>query len=1214
MNWFLPHTGSESRKPAEVNRSARARLSVEPLEDRTVPTAVFDPVFGREPIQTDRHEEVSSPNVVLVFWGNFWGGPNTFLTGPIQDAAQRVLDSDYLSMLTEYGSDGHAHLGFTRDNVHVTSFWVPGTVPDGHFNGVNTFFVARGAVNPPANSLYVVVTPPGVMSDNPKVVGYNGFDTLWVGVNPTANPNPTTIGPAEVDTFSLIFGHELAEAMSDPIGILGHRGVTVGPGDHWVSGGDDQIGDNEGNAYTYREPNGALVQPLWSDAKLAWVATDGNTQAVNLHPIWKGIDQLGFSTKATFSGQYDLTVSGDQLASPDDLILLDTTAGGLLVNLNGELFHFDPGQIRNVTVIPGAGTNSVVIRSMAPGVNYTVNTSNHFASTQTTVDVMPATADLDGVNTQLHVNGGPGPGRTDLNLYDFNHAGGIDYEIDHTGTPHSGVVKRATNNNQHTARGKAVFFDYVSTLTVKAAGLYPDAYTVRDTPAATNLEGSAAGCAVSVKGTTNPLTYKGYSSLDRVVVGDTKFQAATDTMRIDQIKGNVTVSDPGHALDLVVDDGGDPLPQTPAIDAQGLTFGGVRIGGTDLRKFEITLGTAAGTQVNVYATPNTGPVGSTTTYLDSLAAAVTVFAGNGDMQGFRGHLAVQTLLGSTPRVDLTVLDGTDPVRRTATVFNHVLVGLSPAAIYYEQLLLKSFTVFGARGGTEFDVVGTPDNGLGMPTALYGTGKTATDTFVVNGTSGPLQVNGGGGVDFVTVGGFGTLNFLAAPVDVANPTGQTVLNIDDHLSAVGRFGTLGTSSLTFLTAVNAPPAPITWSKANVVSLHVAGGSGGNTFAVNAFVNLPLFTTLNSGAGNDTVRIAGGTGSFYLDGDGGTDLVTVGNGSLTGINGTVYLANAHGHSFVTADDSKSIIDRNYRLLPSPLNLPYPGSLTLTGTNTAVRFNPGEVQAFTVKAGSGFDMMGVLGLDNRVALGFDGGSGKDTVLGPSGDHIWAVTAANGGLIDNLFTFTNTENLIGQTGMDVFKFAPGGSVSGTISGGGGGDWLDYSAVAQGVFVDLPTGKASLVNGGKVGGVSQIRNARGSDVGNVFTGDGQGNIFVGGAGSDLLVGGSGRNVLIGGGGADVIRGGSAGDLLIAGRTSYDDDNAALDAIQAEWLSADSYGQKIAKLYAGVGPGSAVKLQFGVTVFADPVPNLLVGGAGQDWFFASPLDVILNQQAGEAVN
>ncbi|MGX9554747.1 hypothetical protein ACWXZL_34205, partial [Pseudomonas aeruginosa] len=90
------------------------------------PTAIFNPVFGVESILTDRHGEMSSVNVPLIFWGDFWQGTSSPQAVAVQQAAQRVLDSGALALLQQYGSDGHANLGMTWHNVHVQAVWVPG--------------------------------------------------------------------------------------------------------------------------------------------------------------------------------------------------------------------------------------------------------------------------------------------------------------------------------------------------------------------------------------------------------------------------------------------------------------------------------------------------------------------------------------------------------------------------------------------------------------------------------------------------------------------------------------------------------------------------------------------------------------------------------------------------------------------------------------------------------------------------------------------------------------------------------------------------------------------------------------------------------------------------------------------------------------------------------------------------------------------------------
>jgi hypothetical protein len=105
----------------------------------------------------------------------------------------------------------------------------------------------------------------------------------------------------------------------------------------------------------------------------------------------------------------------------------------------------------------------------------------------------------------------------------------------------------------------------------------------------------------------------------------------------------------------------------------------------------------------------------------------------------------------------------------------------------------------------------------------------------------------------------------------------------------------------------------------------------------------------------------------------------------------------------------------------------------------------------------------------------------------------------------------------------------------------------------------------------------------------------------------------------DTIIGGNADDILIGGSTIYDQNFAALQAILAEWQSALSYADRIARIRAGVGPDGSVKLVWGTTVVDDLARDILLGNGGLDWFFASTTgpgaDVTdRNAAAGEQLN
>jgi len=261
--------------------------------------------------------------------------------------------------------------------------------------------------------------------------------------------------------------------------------------------------------------------------------------------------------------------------------------------------------------------------------------------------------------------------------------------------------------------------------------------------------------------------------------------------------------------------------------------------------------------------------------------------------------------------------------------------------------------------------------------------------------------------------------------------------------------------------------------------------------------------------------------------------------------------------------------------------------------------------------------------IADSVQGGTGNNTLVGSNANNTWTLTGANAGTVDGI-AFSKMANLVGGSATDTFAFQAGGSVSGSIDGGGGGDWLDYSAYNAAVTVNLATGSATGVDGAANGAISHIQDVLGSSVGNKLTGNAQGNILVGGAGADTITGGSGRSLLIGSGGNDTITGGPDQDIVIGGSVTFvGNQGATLMGILAEWQRTDeTFAQRVANIRAGVGPKHAYQLVWGTTVLDDGASNILRGNpagkeGARDWFFAnlaSGHDTILDLTASDIVN
>jgi Ca2+-binding RTX toxin-like protein len=130
--------------------------------------------------------------------------------------------------------------------------------------------------------------------------------------------------------------------------------------------------------------------------------------------------------------------------------------------------------------------------------------------------------------------------------------------------------------------------------------------------------------------------------------------------------------------------------------------------------------------------------------------------------------------------------------------------------------------------------------------------------------------------------------------------------------------------------------------------------------------------------------------------------------------------------------------------------------------------------------------------------------------------------------------------------------------------------------------------------------------------------VIDGGAGQDSLLGGAGFDVLIGGIGADVLRGGQGDDILLGGTTTWDNNDAALSAILAEWNSGRKYELRVQNIRTGSGPilgNTGFQFAKGTTVFDDGSADLLSGEGGRDWFFfALGEDTLTDRQSKETVN
>ena len=258
-----------------------------------------------------------------------------------------------------------------------------------------------------------------------------------------------------------------------------------------------------------------------------------------------------------------------------------------------------------------------------------------------------------------------------------------------------------------------------------------------------------------------------------------------------------------------------------------------------------------------------------------------------------------------------------------------------------------------------------------------------------------------------------------------------------------------------------------------------------------------------------------------------------------------------------------------------------------NTTTQFfalaNVNFIQAHLCDGNDRLSIRGTLGVDMFVDGGegnddIETGNGNDLVIDLSGDNVINVAGGD----DSVSTGDGNDVVLAGSGNDEIgsgageDFVDGQSGDDSVNAGDGGD---------------------RVYGGS--GADVIRGGRGDD--RIFGGAGD-DILLGGAGRDRMYGNEGTDLMIGGTGADRMFGQSGGDLLIAASTDYDNNDTALRDILNDWSGPGSYIARIASLQSGVGAGGTTRLIVGVTVHDDGERDLVFGGTGADWYFASQAD------------
>jgi hypothetical protein len=685
-----------------------------------------------------------------------------------------------------------------------------------------------------------------------------------------------------------------------------------------------------------------------------------------------------------------------------------------------------------------------------------------------------------------------------------------------------------------------------------------------------NIEGAFAGTPIQVN----------------LGIGRDTVNICPATQNLDNIQGNISVNTGSGVDTLNVNDQGNPdgHPYTITLGSITRTNAGTISWGA---MNAVNINGAKGSP-SVYNVFNTEPRFTTTLNTHSRGDVINLFksfgttnlntaagttinvgnAGNDAQTGVQGIFGSVNIVNTSIDLDSDVLkidDSTDGGGHTVTVTNSSISGLARGVINYDTGSLGGLNITGGKGGSTWNIQST------AAPIFLGLARFTTTTNVT-----------GSGLDTILVGDHNGMQDIEGDLNFENEIGLNRITFDDSENIFPRNAVMDTFT---------PPGE------NDVYGRIAHLAPANVTYELKDTALPVTTYLGSGGNIVNISALGAPGMDLASGN--NDSINVGNAvnGLQDIVGDLRLINPGSLAALSLDDSANM-NAQFATI---------GSAGISGLATGSIFTSVEsARSIIIAGGSGDSSFRLQSIDVAVPVMIHGGSGTNTLIGPDADPYWNITSPGAGTVET-DSFTGMTNLVGGSAVDSFRFSVGGSI-GSIDGGGGGDWLDYSLFTTGVTANLATGSATAV----VGAISNIQNVLGGADSDSLTGGDLGSILVGGGGSNVLSAGNGRSLLIGGTGKATITGGAEDDILVGGTTSFDQDETALASILAEWQRTDkAYADRTQDLRYGGGYNGANKLDYLVTVQnTSGAHDILTGGAGLDWYFQFPGDTITDLNKG----
>jgi hypothetical protein len=598
------------------------------------------------------------------------------------------------------------------------------------------------------------------------------------------------------------------------------------------------------------------------------------------------------------------------------------------------------------------------------------------------------------------------------------------------------------------------------------------------------------------------------------------------------------------------------------------------------------------------------------------------------VQSILGSVGVDQLIDASCNVNVD--DSADTGNRPNVTFNGgYLDNLAPAPIHVGESVAGGLflAINGGKGTNSFTITNTTHSSSveGSNVSVFPGGGNATVN--VQGTSAPLNIYDDGVFDSVHIGSNapfygGTLANVFGGVYVGG-SGSTALSVDDSGDSTGRAVTLNGTSLSGLS-----PAAIAWSASphssgGVTSLAIDGSGGASSNY--SITNTPdlHFTDLNTNSASDVVQVSGTASPLYLYNDGGQDYVLVGNGTLAGINGNVFVSGV-GATYLYVEDQTDNTSHAATLTDKELSGLSKGSIFWSASSSTT----GGVNFLGIDGSAAASTYTV---DNTPNLYYD----TYLDLGASGWDVVAIVGTTGRL--------NVQN---GTGAHAAVYVESGTAAGNVNGlvdvyGAGDIYLyveDFSTASPQTAALIGTSLTGLSKGTiewtpsptPTGGVTAVE-IYGSSANTTFDvtsipGTYYGNDIVGGSGTNTLIGPNTTNTWnITGVDAGILNAhlGFTGIRNLVGGTGVDTfkftaatsrvasiNGGGAPVWQGDWLDYTAFPSAVTVNLAAAKAtgvtGVVTNMQDvlgsnnGNTLTGDVQGNILIGGAAADTILGGP--------------